>query len=432
MSALDRARRWASGARRTLRRALARRPPRRPGGGSAADAHGEPRHRRYLSDSAERMEMYIQAAQQYVAQLSAEDRRWLFRKPYDYSTGHPAFFDEMYPLMNLLRAMGITPRGRVLEVGSGPGWVTEILVALGYEVDALEPSADMIAVARERLDHAREHHRLAAPLRVEFHAEALETCTLPDDRYDAVLFHAALHHIVDERRGLEQCYRLLRPGGVLGVSEGAWIPGDAYWEAKLDEAMRLYGALENPFTAEYLDFLLERCGFVDIRRYYAVNGLFPADMGDRRLSEIASHNPRNGNHLTARKPSPYAATTRDPSAHTEARIEILESSLDRATGLATLRARLHNRGETAWLPATDGIGWVSISLRKGEPGSPDLVEGASRHALPRLVAPGDTLTLDLTFHLHPEEFDGPWLLDLVDEGVFWFSARGTPPAPVRF
>ena len=34
--------------------------------------------------------------------------------------------------------------GRVLEVGSGPGWVTEMLMGLGFEVDAVEPSASMI------------------------------------------------------------------------------------------------------------------------------------------------------------------------------------------------------------------------------------------------------------------------------------------------
>lgn len=447
------AKRWAARARRTLRHAL------RPNAGAATGAvrtagaaagRGEPpadqppRHRRYLSDSAERMETYLQAAQEYVGQLSAGDRDWLFRKPFDVSTGHPAFFDEMYPLMNLVRAMGITPGGRVVEVGSGPGWVTEILMALGYEVDALEPSADMIAVARERLDQARRHHHLERPPRVAFHAEPLETCTLPGDAYDAVLFHAALHHVVDESKGLAQCFRLLRPGGVLGVSEGAWTPGDRYWEEKLDEAMRLYGALENPFTAEYLDFVLRRCGFVDIRRYYVVNGLFPADLGSRPLAEVATYTPQNGNNLTARKPALHAATTRDPNAHTEAAIEVLESALDRASGIARLQVRLRNRGETAWLAESPGAGWVSVALRQGDPGSPGFREGESRHRLPRTVAPGEDLVMDLAFRLPPgsdtsDSSDGsdrsdapPWHLDLVNEDVFWFSQRGTRAAALRW
>src|ERR1700720_2632979 len=119
MSTLERARRWASAARRALRRAGPRRPGPPPG--------ERPRHRRYLSDQPERMESYLRAAREYVARLPDENRAWLYRKPFDVSTGHPAFFDEMYGIMNLLRAMAITPRGRVLEVGSGPGWGTEIL-----------------------------------------------------------------------------------------------------------------------------------------------------------------------------------------------------------------------------------------------------------------------------------------------------------------
>jgi SAM-dependent methyltransferase len=432
MGALQQARRWASGARKTLRRALIERPFNFPDRRPDPSRDQPPRHRRYLSDSAERMDFYVRAAQEYVAHLSEADRAWLYRKPFDFTTGHPAFFDEMYAFMNLLRVMGITPRGKILEVGSGPGWVTEILLALGYEVDALEPSEDMISVARERVDHARRHYHLAESPRAEFHAEPLETCRLAGDAYDAVLFHAALHHIVDETKGLAQCFRLLRPGGVLGVSEGAWMPGDRFWEEKLDEAMRRFGALENPFTAEYLDFLLRRCGFVDIRRFYAVNGLFAADMGNRRVAEVASYNPQNGNNLTARKPAPYAATTLDPNAHTEAQIEVLESSLDRASGVAHLKVRLLNRGETAWLAESHGAGWVSIVLRRGDVGSPEFLEGESRHRLPRTLSPGEAVVLDLAFRLRADTFDGPWVVDLVNEEVFWFSSRGTRAAAVRW
>src|ERR1700688_706916 len=424
MSALEHARRWASAVGQTLRRAVPRQPTPAP--------DEPPRHRRYLSDKPERMEAYLRAAREYVTRLSEENRAWLHRKPFDASTGHPAFFDEMYGIMNLLRAMGITPKGRVLEVGSGPGWVTEILLALGYDVDAVEPSADMIAIARERVDHARRHYHLGDSPRAEFHAEPLETCSLPGDSYDAVVFHAALHHVVDEQSGLGQCFRLLRPGGVLGVSEGAWVPGDRFWEEKLDAEMRQFGALENPFTAEYLDFLLRRLGFVDIRRFYAINGLFPAEMGTCTIAKAAAYRPWDGNNLTARKPAPYAATTLDPNARTEAAIEVLESALDRAAGIARLKVRLVNRGDTAWLAESRGAGWVSIALRRGKPGSPEVLGGASRHRLPRPLPPGDEVVMDLAFRLPADSFEDAWFLDLVNEEVFWFSSRGTRAPAVRW
>lgn len=409
---LHQVRRWTSVARRRSR------------------AGELPRHRRYLSDAAERREAYLQAAREYVSRRA--DDSWLYRKPYDHNAGHPEFFDNLYGVMNLLRAMDITTAGKVVEVGSGPGWVTEILLALGYEVDALEPSEEMLAIARERVAHARRHFRLGEAPRSGFHAEPLEACTLPGESYDAVFFHASLHHVIDEERGLAQCFRLLRPGGVLGVSEAAWIPGDRLLEEGLDKEMRQFGTLENPFTAEYLDFLLDKHGFVDIQRYYGVNGLFAPEMSSAPIAEVATSRPFHHNVLTARKPSPNGATTLDPGARTAASIEVLDSSLDRSTGVARLQARLINGGETTWLPEAPGAGWVSIALRQGELESPAFLEGEFRHRLPRAVKPGEELVLSLTYRLPASSLDGPWLLDLVNEGMFWFSHRGSRPAVVRW
>jgi SAM-dependent methyltransferase len=421
---MARAKHLLSAARRRLRRALPKPATRWTG--------APPRHQRYLLGSPERMEAYLQTAREYVSRHSAAGRDWLYRKPFDPGAGHPAFFDDMYGVMNLLRAMAITPKGRVLEVGSGPGWVTEILLALGYEVDAVEPSEEMIAIARVRVEHARRHFRLGDTPRADFHSQPLETCALPDESFDAVFFHAALHHVVDEDQGLAQCFRLLRPGGVLGVSEAAWVPGDRHLEAKLDEEMRQFGTLESPYTVEYLDFLLHRHGFVDIRRYFAINGLFPATMGRRQIAEAATSHPWDGNNLTARKPSPYAATTLDADARTEAKIEILESALDRATGTVRIKARLTNRGETVWLAESPRSGWVSIALRRGDPGSPELVEGESRHRLPRTLPPGEALIVDLVFRIPADTCADAWHLDLVNEGIFWFSSGVTRAAAVSF
>jgi len=423
MTGLSRARRWVWAARRALRRTF------RP---RVRSAETPPRHRRYLSGSPARMETYLQAAREFVSRRSASDHAWLYRKPYDGSAGHTVFFDDMYGVMNLLRAMAIPPGGKVAEVGSGPGWVTEILLALGYEVDSIEPSEDMIAIARERIEHARRHFHLGDTPRAGFYAEPLETCSLPEEGYDAVFFHASLHHVVDEEQGLAQSFRLLRPGGVLGVNEAAWVPGDHRLEEDLDEEMRQFGTLENPYTVEYLDFLLYRHGFVDIRRYYGVNGLFPSEMGNRRIASVAASRPLDHNVLTARKPSPYAATTLDQDARTAAGIEVLESTLDRSTGTARLKVRLINRGDTAWLAAAPRVGWVSIALRRGELGSSGYAEGEPRHRLQRTLPPGEEVVLNLTFSLPAGSCEGPWLLDLVNEGMFWFSSRGSRPAAVRW
>jgi SAM-dependent methyltransferase len=131
----------------------------------------------------------------------------------------------------------------------------------------------------------------------------MEENGLPDASFDAVLFHEALHHVVDERLTLSETLRVLKPGGVLGVCEWAWSPGDADLESKLEEEMREFGTLESPFTREYLDHVLDATGFVDIRRYHAVNGLFPEEDGARTLESVTDAHALSTNTLTARRPA---------------------------------------------------------------------------------------------------------------------------------
>ena len=146
---------------------------------------------RYVRDARDRQAELLTAASDYVARMEDEERVWLYRKPYDPAPGNPAFYYETYQVLNLLQAMDLAPDARVLEVGSGPGWLTEILALLGFEVEAVEPAAAMIEVAQERLRLAEAHHRVDLAGRVSFHESTLESCSLPDRSVDAAIFHEA-------------------------------------------------------------------------------------------------------------------------------------------------------------------------------------------------------------------------------------------------
>ena len=93
----------------------------------------------------------IKAAKSYLDQAGSLAGNWPFQKPFPGANGHQEFFTLSYNVLNLLQVMRIPMRGRVLEVGSGPGWLTEILVGLGYEVYALDPCEAMHAIARRRM-----------------------------------------------------------------------------------------------------------------------------------------------------------------------------------------------------------------------------------------------------------------------------------------
>ena len=99
--------------------------------------------------------------------------------------------------------------GRVLDVGTGPGW---LLLALsrslpGVEVVGVDISSAMVSVARKNI--ARAGCCGSAEVR-QAGAEALP---FPDDSFDAVVSTASLHHWNDPAAALNEVRRVLKPGG---------------------------------------------------------------------------------------------------------------------------------------------------------------------------------------------------------------------------
>jgi SAM-dependent methyltransferase len=399
------------------------------------EGDGCPQHRRMLSDRPRPYDDCVRAAKQYV--VNAQAQEWVNVKPYDREAGRPQYFTEMYDVLNILQVMDLPVGARVLEVGSGPGWVTEILVMLGCEVDAVEPCEDMISTARHRVKACREHYRLDQPPRVRFHCGTLEECELPADTFDGVLFHESLHHVIDERRGLAQVYRALAPGGIMGVSgEPEWTPGNRNLEEHMAEETRRFGTLENPFSRKYLRHLLRKTGFADVVRYQACNGLVPARLGRSLPRKVRDTQNADRLYMTARKPVPGGGTltTATPSVDTRAEISLLDVRYEPASREASLRVELVNRGRSMWLhsPERTAGGLVSLCLRQGTPTDGSFREASPRCLLPGPVRPGQAVVVEPRFNL-PEDYGRePWLLDLLSEQHFLFSSRGTTPVTLTW
>jgi SAM-dependent methyltransferase len=105
----------------------------------------------------------------------------------------------------------------VLEIGAGPGLVTDLLVERAPRVTAIEIDPELASALRARM----------SGLPVEVITADATAMPLPDGRFSAAVCFTMLHHIPDaagQDRALAEIARVLRPGGVLLGTDGQDTP----------------------------------------------------------------------------------------------------------------------------------------------------------------------------------------------------------------
>lgn len=101
---------------------------------------------------------------------------------------------------------------RVLEVGAGTGLLGFALRDRARHVTLVDGSAEMVAVAGEKL-------RAQGACNVDVVRLDLEREALPAARYDVVCALLVLHHVRDTEALLRKLHGALEPGGYLCVSD---------------------------------------------------------------------------------------------------------------------------------------------------------------------------------------------------------------------
>ncbi|MCW2616663.1 MAG: class SAM-dependent methyltransferase [Frankiales bacterium] len=130
-----------------------------------------------------------------------DERRWRERAG---SFGAAAdVYERSRPAYPVEAVRWLLPTGaqRVLDLGAGTGKLTAVLLDLGLDVVAVEPSEQM---------------RAYVPARAQALAGTAEQVPLPDASVDAVLVGQAFHWF-DRGPALAEMARVLRPGGTVGV-----------------------------------------------------------------------------------------------------------------------------------------------------------------------------------------------------------------------
>lgn len=137
----------------------------------------------------------------------SEEERFSFER----FARHP-FFKEVNAW--LVAHAGIRTNSSVVDLGCGPGAVTELILKRlnehepGACVYAVDPSPSALLLARERI-----RSRV-----VEFIQGTAERLASLVPQVDVVVFTNAIHLVSDKVTAFEQIFNTLRPGGVLGFN----------------------------------------------------------------------------------------------------------------------------------------------------------------------------------------------------------------------
>ena len=154
---------------------------------------------------------------------------------------------------------GVGKGERVLDVGCGPGALTnELVTRVGAQsVVAIDPSSSFVAEARRR--HPS----------VEVHEAAAEDLPFPEGAFDRCLGQLVVHFMSDPVAGLREMARVTRPGGTVAACvwdfEEGGSPLTAFWDAvrSIDPAAESERAL--PGTRRgHLGELFEQAGLLDV------------------------------------------------------------------------------------------------------------------------------------------------------------------------
>lgn len=118
---------------------------------------------------------------------------------------------KIYEFRELTRNNRPRPTDQVLDIGCGAGLQTRILARTAGRTIGID-------ISKNALDRARSEAPAFGDERVEFRLTTIESAGFQADRFDKIYSVCVIEHIPDYRSVLRECFRVLKPGGILAFS----------------------------------------------------------------------------------------------------------------------------------------------------------------------------------------------------------------------
>lgn len=109
-----------------------------------------------------------------------------------------------------LAIAGIQPGKLAADIGAGTGFITEGLIQKGLKVFAIDQSEDMLIEMRRKF---------AGIDGIEYRVGEAEDLPIPDETVDYVFANMYLHHVESPQKTIKEMVRILKPGGMLVITD---------------------------------------------------------------------------------------------------------------------------------------------------------------------------------------------------------------------
>jgi SAM-dependent methyltransferase len=171
-------------------------------------------------------------------------------------------------LVDIAQVIGLLPPppGKLLDVGVGSGWTSELFARRGYEVLGVDVSPEMLELARRR-----ELPNLS------FACCDYESSRIPAG-FDVAVIYDSLHHAEDEMRVIQNIFDALNDGGVLVTVE----PGSGHSRTEESRTvMQKYGTTEKDMPFSRQRRLMTKAGFARVDQYARISQLQVSNLAVR-------------------------------------------------------------------------------------------------------------------------------------------------------
>ena len=154
---------------------------------------------------------YNLAAERYYA--DRDDGEYQIGKPFSDPFELPQY---LFNAGILIHAMKVGPGDTVAEIGAGACWLSHFLNLYGCRTLAMDVSGTALEQGRERF---RRDPRTRWNLEPQFLTYDGHALPASDQSCERIVLHDAYHHLPNQAELLTEMARILRPGGIVAMSE---------------------------------------------------------------------------------------------------------------------------------------------------------------------------------------------------------------------